>query len=268
MYHRIADVANDPWELAVSPENFEDQLRVLKKKFRIISVSDLAKSLVKMKLPSNSVCITFDDGYRDNFYAAKPLLEKYKCPATFFIASQFIDGSQLFWWDELLTILLETEKLPATLSLELNNELFEYRLENNGVLTEEEIRSQKMWVWYNEPPTQRCRLYFALWERLRPLPFQQIAALISYLRSWASAAATIDSDSLPMTHNELKTLSANHLFTAGIHTVSHPALAFHTKEIQQEEIKNCHQFLQQICKNTINAIAYPYGNYNDDTIEF
>ena len=76
LYHRIINLDVDSQLLAVSPENFESQLRYLEKNFNVISYEELVDALKKDKLPSKSVCITFDDGYLDNLEVVKPLLEK------------------------------------------------------------------------------------------------------------------------------------------------------------------------------------------------
>jgi len=106
MYHRIADLTNDPWQLTVSPDNFEQQLKVLQTKYKLISVRELLTHLTKKSIPSTTVCITFDDGYSDNYLAAKPLLEMYNCPAVFFVSTQYVNQQKSFWWDELERIIL------------------------------------------------------------------------------------------------------------------------------------------------------------------
>src|SRR5687768_6811108 len=90
MYHRVANEEFDPWELCVTPANFEQQLDVLKRKFRVTKAADLLNHLSNRSIRDKSVCITFDDGYRDNYTKARPLLENTSCPATFFIASDFV----------------------------------------------------------------------------------------------------------------------------------------------------------------------------------
>ena len=101
MYHRIADSQADVWDIAVSPENLEEQLKFLKKKHSVILLKDLVKQVQNKWIKKNSVAITFDDGYADNFIIAKPLLEKYELPATFFIPSINIGQQKEFWRDEL-----------------------------------------------------------------------------------------------------------------------------------------------------------------------
>ncbi len=45
MYHRIADSQADVWDIAVSPENLEEQLKFLKKKHSVIPLKDLVKQV-------------------------------------------------------------------------------------------------------------------------------------------------------------------------------------------------------------------------------
>ena len=51
--------------------------------------------------------VTFDDGYADNLWNAKPLLERYDVPAAVFVTTGYAGQDREFWWDELETLLLE-----------------------------------------------------------------------------------------------------------------------------------------------------------------
>jgi peptidoglycan/xylan/chitin deacetylase (PgdA/CDA1 family) len=86
VYHTIDDV-NGPAACAetISPERFEQQLRWLSCRHRVVS---LEETLTRKE---NLVAITFDDGYRDNLTTALPLLEKYSLPMTLFVAAGFVD---------------------------------------------------------------------------------------------------------------------------------------------------------------------------------
>ena len=76
--------------LRVTPAAFEKQLAWLKRNgFTSYTLSELA-SLDKK--PAKAVCITFDDGYRDNLTGALPLLQKYGFKATIFIVNRRFDG--------------------------------------------------------------------------------------------------------------------------------------------------------------------------------
>jgi peptidoglycan/xylan/chitin deacetylase (PgdA/CDA1 family) len=101
MYHRVAMVESDPWRLAVAPDRFEEQMRLLRERFHPIALADLVVGLAGGTLPRRSVAVTFDDGYRDNLTTAKPLLARHEVPGTVFVVSQYVGSPRDFWWDEL-----------------------------------------------------------------------------------------------------------------------------------------------------------------------
>ena len=87
----------------VSPENFNRQMEYIKKKgFEVITLDELVKSIKdKRRLKRNKVVITFDDGYRDNFEYAYPVLKKFGFPATIFLITDLIGTEKEYLsWDE------------------------------------------------------------------------------------------------------------------------------------------------------------------------
>ena len=106
LYHRIDTTETDPWNICVSPDRFEEQVKFLKDNFNVISTDELINQVTKRSIKNNSICLTFDDGYADNYVYVKPILEKYNCPATFFISTVFINQRPSSCWDELEFILL------------------------------------------------------------------------------------------------------------------------------------------------------------------
>ena len=126
MYHRIGDPGCDPWGLAVRPERFAEHLNVLRRNARPIGLRRLAKELGEGTLKPGAVAVTFDDGYANNLYEAKPLLERHEVPATVFVTSGMVGREREFWWDELEAILLASRELPQTLRLEIEGQTHEW----------------------------------------------------------------------------------------------------------------------------------------------
>ena len=123
MYHRIAEERFDPWNLCVTPENFSQQLEVLKSSgLNVMHLHELAASLSSGKIPKRSVVLTFDDGYLDNLENGRPILERYGIPATVFVASGYLASEGEFWWDAMERVLLTPGKLPETLEVEVDGE--------------------------------------------------------------------------------------------------------------------------------------------------
>ena len=86
MYHSISEHKGekfDKWR--VKPSEFEKQISYLAKNgFTSFTLSELVNL---KKIPQKSVCITFDDGFGDNFTNAYEILKKYKFKATIFLVA-------------------------------------------------------------------------------------------------------------------------------------------------------------------------------------
>ena len=266
MYHKISEPETDPWELAVSEKNFEAHLEVLKRKYTVIGIDELAEGLKSKKLHKNVIAITFDDGYLNNFTTARPLLEQYGVPATFFITDSNLTGQQPFWWDELEQIIIHSERLPQRLSLKINSENIEFDLNGESELTDTIKRNHVGFVAY-EPPTVRADIYFKLWQLMSPLLKNEQDALLKQIREWPIDKNDDLAIEKCMSLQQLKNLAENNLFTIGAHTKSHPALSYHPKKIQLEEISANKLFLETELNREIKYFAYPSGNFNEETIE-
>jgi len=266
MYHRIASPVVDPWQLAVSAENFEQHLKILQGKNIVKPLPEIIEQLKKKTLNRKCIAITFDDGYADNFHTAKPLLEKYELPATFFITSKNVDSTNEFWWDELANILLLAPTLPQKLLLKLNDHSFFYDLAGETLLTGELLNKHKNYIAYN-PETLRARLYYKLWEYFSPLSDADQQELIDQVRKWAVVEGETRRDYHCLSSGQISKLSDDALFDVGGHTVSHPALPDHPPAKQEQEILGNKLFLEKLTGKEINLFAYPSGKYNDATKE-
>src|SRR5262245_780264 len=92
-YHRVGDGSQSMFDRGLwsaTAEAFVDQIRFCKAHFDIISPADLPDVLARGR--GRYILVTFDDGYRDNYEVAFPILKGEGVPATFFVASGFIDS--------------------------------------------------------------------------------------------------------------------------------------------------------------------------------
>lgn len=267
MYHRIAYLQADVWNIAVSPENLEEQLKLLKKTGRVIPLKELVKEVQNKWVKKNSIAITFDDGYADNFHIAKPLLEKYELPATFFIPTINIGQQKEFWWDELEHLILFEKQLPEYLSININGNKIELGLVDEQQLNAEIISKHIAWKAYEqEPPTLRASLFYKIWEALKPLNNEQQQEHLEILRNWIGGNISKRTEYQCMSVEQIKELEANNLFTVEAHSETHAALAFHDKSFQKKELELNKFFLEKIMIKEIESLAYPYGSNNKETI--
>lgn len=112
MYHRVCDLteveARSPLmrDLTVSPKDFEAQIRYLVEKgFTFLLARDVEQAVREHRaLPQKAVAITLDDGYKDNFEQAFPILRRYKVPATIFLVTSTVGTAAHLSWDDVLVM--------------------------------------------------------------------------------------------------------------------------------------------------------------------
>jgi peptidoglycan/xylan/chitin deacetylase (PgdA/CDA1 family) len=245
MYHQVIERSSDPWNLCVSPRHFAEQLKILKQNYPILSLHDLLISLKNARLPKRGVVLTFDDGYADNLWNAKPLLEKYEVPGTVFVASGSIDNKG-FWWDDLERALLQPKKLPKSLQLNVQGQSYD---------------------WPTTNLNQRQHAYLAIHRIIKPLKVSDRNQVITDLFVWADADKMERSDYRPLTTAELIQLSQCEFIDVGAHTVTHASLSILSKADQIAEIDGSRQKLIAILGDRVDTFSYPYGNFTSDTVD-
>jgi peptidoglycan/xylan/chitin deacetylase (PgdA/CDA1 family) len=104
-YHSIASAG--PRYLTITPELFERQLATLQRRgFRGGDLAEL-EQLAARRPPARLVFLTFDDGFRDNFETALPLLREYGFPAFVFVLPPLLDAGGAFEWPEMRADLVD-----------------------------------------------------------------------------------------------------------------------------------------------------------------
>ena len=80
-------------DLSVTPDQFRQHMQYLSDNgYSTIDLYDLSRAVTnKQEIPPNSVIITLDDGYLDNYENAFPILQEFGLEATFFLATDFMD---------------------------------------------------------------------------------------------------------------------------------------------------------------------------------
>jgi peptidoglycan/xylan/chitin deacetylase (PgdA/CDA1 family) len=97
-FHRVQDTEQLEG-LTVSVRMFESYCRFFQRHFNVVPLRDLVERLEQGKPLNRELAITFDDGYRDNYENAAPVLEALSLPATFFLVTQWMGTDVVPWWD-------------------------------------------------------------------------------------------------------------------------------------------------------------------------
>jgi peptidoglycan/xylan/chitin deacetylase (PgdA/CDA1 family) len=126
-YHRVLpdghpDREHEQPSMYVRPQTLAMHLRVLRQHFEFVHLDDWVEGRERgSDLPRLACAITFDDGWRDNYQFAFPILRQAGAPATIFLVSGMIGGEYSFWPNRLARQLtrsdrpLRLEDLPSPL---------------------------------------------------------------------------------------------------------------------------------------------------------
>ncbi|HEU5087479.1 MAG TPA: polysaccharide deacetylase family protein [Roseiflexaceae bacterium] len=262
LYHRVADLACDPWAMAVSPHRFEQHMRLLQQVAYPVSLATLVEGLQQRQLPKRAVAITFDDGYADNLEHARPVLARYGLPATVFVPTCAIDSQREYWWDALEQLLLQPGRLPRILNLSGS---LDWDLGDDAVYSAEQAQRYHEWRAPQAPPTARHRLFQVLWERMHTQSSAEQTAVLAQLFAWAGLQPQARATHRTLSSAELRCLAKGGLITIGGHTRRHPSLAALPRHEQRMEIGGNKADLEQLLEQPAQLFAYPFGKQNDFT---
>jgi len=259
MYHRVARVAYDPWQLAVWPDRFAEQIEALVRLRRVVSLRWLSAELARGRAPKRVAVVTFDDGYADVLTQAKPVLERYACPATVFLVTGLIGDSCAFWWDELSRIVFETPLLPPELEIEIASRVHRWRIDDRLTGSANDGLG-------NDLAVTRGQLHYELWRLLRPVEPGPRWELLMRLCLWAGIAIDGNSVHRPLAPEEVRRLAAPGFIDIGAHTVTHPALSMLDEAKQRCEIEGSRIACEDLIGEPIHTFAYPFGDFDEASV--
>lgn len=246
-YHRIGDALRSPLDRGIystDADGFDAQMSFLKRHCDVIAPDQIEDALRTRR--GRHVVITFDDGYRDNYSTALPVLRRHGLTATFFVTTGFIDRPQLPWWDEIAVRVRSSQISSLALQPWLPQTL---------ALADDAARETAI--------LELLRTY-------KQLPGVQAVQMLVHLREACGADEEVDTLAarLWMNWDMIRDLCAQGMTTGG-HTVTHPLLARISDAQQWQEISTCAARLEQELGQPMHYFAYPVGSrdaFNQHTL--
>ena len=235
-YHRVGNPHGtllDHGVWSASEEQFTEQLRIAKLHADVIGLKDLDRALLDRR--GRYVLITFDDGYRDNYEQALPILKSQRVPATFFITTGFLDEGRVAWWDD-IAWMVRTSLCSG--------------LRDNG------------WTGgplsFDEP--HREQAIARLLAVYKSLPGDRTSDFLTFLAvATGSSRCPLSRDEPTwMTWEMVREMRRSGMDIGG-HTVTHPILARLTAEQQWREVSECKARIEAELGEPIEAFSYPVG---------
>lgn len=235
-YHRFG--ASDLGTFTTA-QAFEEQLRYLKGHYRLVPLAEIAEHVSRgRELPERLAAITVDDGYRDAYEVAFPLLRKYEVPATVFVVTDFLDRRMWVWTDKLRHIVTRTAaaeldariggaRVSAALA-DRASRLRAARLANDALKRLPD----------GAKDGEIARLANVLGVELPPVPPPEFA---------------------PFTWDEAREMDAAG-FSVESHTVTHPVLTNTTDEQLRRELVDSRSRLEDELRRPATLFCYPNGD--------
>jgi peptidoglycan/xylan/chitin deacetylase (PgdA/CDA1 family) len=236
LYHRV-NPDNDPFFPALSVKSFDAQMSYLAANFQVLSLTEIINRIKQgLGIPPGTVAVTFDDGYRDNYVYAHPILNKYNCPATLFTATSYIGTEKLMWNDRLaLAIKFSTQKsitIPGS-----RRSISLVTVPEKIAAIEQILETLKML-----PEADNLRLLDEIFRRLHNKEPKSEPLMLSW--------------------NELKQM-ADEGWEVGSHTANHVILTRVPFSQAKEEIRSSKSILERELDRPIRLFAYPNGKPGD-----
>jgi peptidoglycan/xylan/chitin deacetylase (PgdA/CDA1 family) len=197
-------------------------------------------------VPARAVAVTFDDGYADNYTCARPILDAFGIPATFFVTTDGIDAGCEYWWD-LLAVLLRGAAAP---SLELPVDLGHDRR-----------------TLPTSTAAERLAAYWTLYHGLVGLSAGRRDQIIDEIRRWSPLAHIDPVSARRMNGDMLREIAASGRHVVGAHSVSHEMLPRQSPAAQRRDAHESRRALERILDRPVATFAYPFGAYSAETIE-
>jgi len=240
-YHEITRSVADEREGVVAASRLASHLECLQRDFRVVSLSQAAAALRSHEdLDEDLVAVTFDDGYRGNHDWALPMLREYGVPATVFVTTGFLDGTDL-WFD-------------------LARRFFERCAADAGARVVLPRVAKAAGV---ETMPIECADALALLKRIEP------ARREAALAEMRTVAGDFGSGLAPLAWDHVRAL-ADAGIEIGCHTITHPILSTLSPAEQRREIAGARDRIAERTGVRPALFAYPNGSeldFDDHTVE-
>lgn len=227
-YHRF------PAALAAE---FRRQCAYLAKHYRVLSMSDLAAGLRERRLPANAAVITIDDGHRDFYRCAFPILREFGFPALMYLPTAFLDGTWL-WFDRCQYIFDRSGLQRA----EWGGAGLDLASPHARMKSFEQVAHRIQWFAPAERDCAVAELASVLRVRVPERPTEEFAA---------------------MTWDEVREVAGQGIEFGG-HTVNHPILqTLDSEDALDAEIGGCKRRIEEELQASVVHFAYPSGQADE-----
>jgi len=237
VYHRVND-GGDRFFAATPTHVFRSQMQHLRSHYNVLDLGELVGVAKERTVPPNAIAVTFDDGYKDMFVNAFPILRELKIPATVFLPTEAIETRKGLWHDQVFSAFRETKVKELRCHW---HQSLHFRLES----LEEKLAAQQ-----------------AVLNILRSLNSSERSAWIQHLGEKLQVGEDGGGGELMLTWDEIKIMQS-HGISFGAHSMTHAILATETRQIIMEEVSHSKTLIEERLVCPVRGFAYPSGRKKD-----
>jgi len=252
MYHRIKPRSEGKSAalegMQVDPATFERQMAYLRKRFHLLRLDDLRRHLLdRTPFPPNSCLVTFDDGWKDNFSHAYPILNRYDVPAVVFLSVGHIGTRKRFWQERAFKALCGIRETAAG-----NPDFPARKCHLPGGIKVEELAA-----WTEEKFREEVREQIGT---LKKFPLSRIEPIVEELVEWAGTSPLDEEESF-LSWEDVLTMSRGGI-DFGSHGMDHEILTNISPEAVREEVRTSKSIIEEKIQKGVYAFSYPNGNHD------
>ena len=247
-YHRVVpDFAEEKrhslYTLNIEQGTFRKHLEVLQETHDIVSLDEALSVLDGTRSANRDVAvITFDDGYRDVYTHAFPIMRDMRIPGIVYVPSSFVGTERVLGHDRLHAALKKMkDRRIGPMAVGVGTEAERWLLDAFEGAADAIVALERLIALHPTPAL--LRLCDALEERL------------------GLAHAPHPEGVLPMTWEMLREMDAHGIAT-GAHTAEHTVLTHQTLSDARREIAQCKAVLEKGLKKPVRHFAYCNGYYS------
>lgn len=233
-YHMIADEPNGFYP-EDSSRLFARQIAHLAANYNVITLEEIAHRISIGKSIRGCAAVTFDDGFRDNYQKAYPILRRYGIPATIFLATEYIETGEPPWFIQFRTLFLHTPK--TRIEIELGGERVPLPLSS---------------------PADKRSSGDRVMRHLQSCPNDERLSILKELPSILHVLPGEGLRSLMLTWDQIREMGSNGI-DFGAHTVTHPILSNIGPEQLRSEIAESKAQIEEKTGREVKTFAYPFG---------
>jgi len=254
LYHGVTNIKSKGIEnysgKHILLREFESQMAFLQQHCRTLSMDEVVWHYEhKSAFVANSVAVTFDDGFKNNFTTAVPVLSAFGIPAAFYVSAGFIGTDKMFWVDALEDCFNRCKRSSITVPMGPTSRKFSLRNRRSRILALETIKNYCKRVCDSEKDNT-----------------------VDSVREATAVRPSVKSSGnyRKMDWQDLLQIKNNRLFTVGGHSLNHSILSALSPDAIKEEVSGSLALLERELKQKSKHYSYPEGqkdHFNKEVID-